>query len=63
MQYEPIPKTDWWHERQTKGAELHTAYRALSGARAKREGIWKEVALVVGLMFALILSLASMVSR
>ena len=63
MQYEPIPKTDWWHERPTKAAELNTAYRALSSGKAKREGIWKKGVLVVGLMFALILSLVSMVSR
>ena len=63
MQYEPIPKTDWWHERPTKTAELNTACRAPSSASAKREGIWKEGPLVVGLMFALFLSLVSMVSR
>jgi len=63
MQYDPIPKTDWWHERPTKAAELDTAYRTLSGARAKRDAVWKKCALVVGLMFAFILSLVSMMSR
>ena len=43
MQYDPIPKTDWWHERPTKAAELDTTYRTRSGARAKCDAVWKNV--------------------
>ena len=63
MNFEPIPKTDWWHERPTKTADLSTSLRAVASARAKREAVWKKSALVVGLMFALILSLISLACR
>ena len=60
MQYDPISKADWWHERPTKAADLDTAYRTISVARGQRDAVWKTSALVVGLMFAFILSLVSM---
>ena len=63
MNFDPIPKTDWWHERPTKAADLGTAYQALGRVRQKRETVWKKAALIVGLMFAFILSLISMMSR
>ena len=63
MKFDPIPKTDWWHERPTKAADLSTAYRSLEPAGETRKGVWKKGALIVALMFAFILSLISMMVR
>jgi len=55
---------EWWHERPTKTADLSTTYQYFGEASPKdRPHVWKKAALVVGLMFALVLSLISMMAR
>jgi len=63
MDLQPYPRTDWWHERPTKAADLSATCQALARARQERDAVWKKGALIVGLMFAFILSLVSMVQR
>ena len=64
----------WWHERQTKPVDLDTAYEPPYVPRERRSSsrhstsgnstsVWKEGAMVVGLMFALGLSLISLITR
>ncbi|MET0543094.1 MAG: hypothetical protein ABWZ88_15225 [Variovorax sp.] len=53
----------WWHERPTKLGELGTGYQALDQGPEKRNVVWQRAALVVGLMFALVLSLVVMAGR
>ncbi|MEJ8859784.1 hypothetical protein WKW79_34885 [Variovorax robiniae] len=54
---------EWWHERPTRTAELSTNYQSLGDAGAKPCHVWTKAGLVVGLMFALVLSLVSMMAR
>ncbi|MEJ8857592.1 hypothetical protein WKW79_23675 [Variovorax robiniae] len=63
MKKQPQGSEDWWHERPTKTAELSTNYQSLGDASPKQGHVWKKAALVVGLMFALVLSLISMMTR
>lgn len=63
MQKQINSQDSWWHERPTKAADLDTGYRSLYAARKKRDAVWRKAALIVALMFALILSLFSMVGH
>ncbi|WP_213959754.1 MULTISPECIES: hypothetical protein [unclassified Variovorax] len=54
----------WWHERPTKAAPLSsTGFQALEQSRSAEKMVWPKATLVVSLMFALVLSLISMVLR
>lgn len=58
------PQDGWWHERPTKAADLRTGYAQMYGKAKprKRESVWPKAAMIVGLMFALTVALASMVA-
>lgn len=54
----------WWHERATKPADLSTQRQALADRPLRKSrSVWKEAALAVAVMFALMLSLISMLGR
>ena len=60
IQYAP----DWWHERPTKSADLPSKYQSFGEAGGANHGhVWQKAGLVVSLMFALVLSLISMMAR
>ncbi len=52
----------WWHVRPTKAADARTEFQPLYAPR-KRDAVWPIAALIVGLIFALTLTLASAASR
>jgi len=63
MQKHVTASDGWWHERPTKAADLQTSFQTLPSRRAKRDNVWKEAGLIIGLMFGLILSLIALATR
>ncbi len=52
----------WCHVRPTKAADVRIEFQPLDAPR-KRDAVWPIAALVVGLMVALTLTLATALSR
>ena len=64
MKKQTKDSADWWHERPTKSADLPSKYQFFGDAgSANHDHVWQKAALVVSLMFALVLSLISMMAR
>ncbi|MDQ7958617.1 MAG: hypothetical protein REJ24_13210 [Rhodocyclaceae bacterium] len=53
----------WWHERQTRPADLSQAPKLELYRRPKGNEVWIKAGLVVGLMLALILTVIGAVAR
>ena len=62
MQKHSQPTNEWWHERPTKIADLPTGYQVLSSTRPVSNDVWPKATFVVCLMFALVLSLISLMT-
>lgn len=53
----------WWHERQTRPADIETPSRHQLYRRPKGNEVWIKAGLIVGLMLALILTVISALTR
>ena len=62
MQDPTSHQDSWWHERPTKPAELGTDYQPLHRPR-KRDSVWQKAALVVGVVFALVVTVILSMAR
>ena len=63
MQKQTYSSQVWWHERPVKMTELHGGYHRLAGGHSAGTRVWQNAALMVGLMFAFVLSLIFLAAR
>ena len=53
----------WWIDKPQREARPATRFRTHDANQPRRERVWAEAALVVGLVLALVLSLISLATR